>query len=262
MAKRILVTRPKAQSKPLIDAIAARGDIAVELPLLAIEPISDVPALNNSAENQQRLANIKTQIAKLAEFQHVIFISTNAAELACYWIDQFWPQLPVGQRWYAIGAATFAVLQRHYPDSSALVNNSAAMNSEALLALAELRDVDDDKVLICRGVGGRDYLREQLQSKGAVVEYCELYSRQAVEHEADVFAGICRDGLDYLTASSGETIQKLLEQAMISNIEQQVKKIAIIVPGARVASLAKQLGFEQVIQAENASVAAMLEAIT
>lgn len=247
MAKKVLVTRPKVQNQPLLAAIRGSGDIAIELPLLEIVPI---------AQAESRAEAIKTTILALNEFKHVIFISTNAATLALQWIDQYWPQLPSGQNWYGIGRATTEVLNQYKTE---VIENSGAMNSEALLQLPELQHVSGEKILIFRGVGGRNYLKNELEKQGAIVSYCEVYERAAEYIEPATFERIVNEGLDFLTATSSETIQKLLDHAIISNIENQIRNIPIIVPGDRVAGFAKQSGFKHVVIAENAAVDSILK---
>jgi uroporphyrinogen-III synthase len=51
-------------------------------------------------------------------------------------------------------------------------------DSEGLLALPVLQDVEGQHFLIFRGQGGRELLRETLQARGAKVTVMELYRRE------------------------------------------------------------------------------------
>lgn len=251
MPKRILVTRPEAQSGPLTSAIETQGDVAVALPLLAIIPFTETDA-------PQACASIRQRIQHLADYQHVIFISTNAVDAGFDWIDRFWPQLPAGQIWYAIGQATAERLRHHTVEAE---QAGPAMNSESLLQHPNLQALQQQKVLIVRGDGGRDYLREQLQARGATVDYCDVYQRMPCSYPPGTLKKLLNQGLDFLTVTSTETIQQLLDQAIIDGVQNHITATTLIVPGLRVAAFARQKGFRHICVADNAGVAAMLEAL-
>lgn len=251
MGQRILVTRPLLQSQPLVDALRIQGDEAVTLPLLEIIPFTD-------EVEPEREQTIKDIVLNLAHYQHIIFISTNAVKAAWYWVDQYWPQPPETVQWYAIGDATAAVLRE---SGLAPLHCGGAMNSESLLGLKQLKEVTNNKVLIVRGVGGRNFLKSALQSRGAEVDYLEVYQRLKIDYPKGTLSKMVKEGLDLLTISSGETIQQLLDQAMIENITKSVLELPIVVPGKRLHQLAVKVGFTQVYTAENAGLKAMLHTI-
>ena len=251
MNSRILVTRPEAQSGPFIAALKAQGDIPLELPLMQITAY-------NEEQHDQQCRLITQTIQKLDQYQHVICISTNAVDSAWFWVDRYWPQLPARQIWYAIGEVTAATLKQYVSD---VEQSGKAMNSESLLQHPGLQSLNNQKVLIFRGKGGREYLKEQLELRGAQVDYCEVYERQAVSYNNGEFRTYLQSGIDFLAVTSAETIQLLLDQAMIDGITREVKKLPLIAPGKRVANFAREAGFQQVIEAENAGLKAMLEAI-
>jgi len=56
-----------------------------------------------------------------------------------------------------------------------LAENGA--NSEALLAMPELAQVNGQRFLIIRGQGGREELANVLRSRGASVDYLDVYKR-------------------------------------------------------------------------------------
>lgn len=249
MNKRVLVTRPQAQNAAFIAALQQHGHIPLVLPLLSIETYTE-------SRHARACEAIKTRVQRLDEYRHLIFISTNAVTAGWYWIDRYWPQLPVQQNWYAIGEATARMLGTHVD----CARPDGAMNSEALLALPSLQQVSGEKVLIFRGLGGRDFLQQTLQQRGAQVDYAEVYERQPVRYKAGELAGLARAGIDLLTVTSGETLQLLLEQAANDGIKDDIQKLPVIVPGQRLAELAVASGFHTVLVAENAGVPAMLKA--
>lgn len=256
MTARVLVTRPLAQNKGLVDALTAAGFCPVIFPLLAIRGFH--PGTPNS------FPIIQAQVLRLAEFDKLIFISTNAANLACEWFDAYWPQLPK-QTWLAIGQATAQALrQQDLLGLPNVISNNIGMNSESLLSLPQLQgsEIEDQRVLIVRGVGGRETLKQTLQARGASVEYLELYQREPVTHAKGALSAHLTAGLQVLTVTSGESLDKLLEEAIMNNKHAEVVALPLVVPSLRLHEMAKREGFLNPIYAENAGVDAMLNAIT
>ncbi|MCP4468655.1 MAG: uroporphyrinogen-III synthase, partial [Halieaceae bacterium] len=91
----VLVTRPAGEAADtLCEALASEGYQAYSQPLLTLQGLSDIPP-------EQR-----GFLQRLDEYQHVIFVSTNAVRFGMERIEMYWPQLPTGLRWYAVGDAT------------------------------------------------------------------------------------------------------------------------------------------------------------
>ncbi len=267
---RVLNTRPAAQAEKWRQSLQDAGANSARLALMEIAPLTD----------SAQLQAIKDRVMMMGEYQHAIFVSQNAAYHGLDWIDQYWPQLPFELKFYAVGSATAAQLREY---GCRVSDAGGTMNSEALLALPSLQNLSDQKVVIFRGLGGRPLLAEMLSERGAQVDYCELYQRVfpregAIDKLADLRWGQPRD---VVAVHSGESLKnwcQLLNELAAGddlhdstsrspNVDrlpynlQQLKKVPIIVPGQRVAQLAKQQQFEQVVVAENASDQAMIDAL-
>ncbi len=236
-AKRILLVRPQRQEDQLLTMLENSAADVTHIPVMRIEPI---------VESHQ----VKTQILEVDNFHKAIFVSGNAAELGIEWIDKYWPMLPVGIEYFAVGERTAALLKD--ADIHALAP-SGRQNSETLLQLAQLQQLDNQRVIIFRGVGGREILAETLIERGARVEYCELY-RRVIDPRQVVLAQ--RHGADCLIAHSGELIRAMgdAEGTLFADT-------AVVVPSERVAAIAKELGYRRVISAENALPESMLAAV-
>jgi uroporphyrinogen-III synthase len=244
---RVLVTRPAGEvSETLCAAVRAAGYEVFSQPLLELH------ALPHLEVAQRQL------VLDLDRYQHVIFISGNAARFGMALVEDYWPQLPVGLHWYAIGAATAAGLERY---GIAPITPGSAMSSEGLLAVAQLQDVRGQRVLIVKGEGGRDTLREQLTRRGAAVDELACYRRHPPSlPEGELAARLVRWRIEVIMLSSGEGLANL--QLLLSPAEtSKLKAIGLIVPSQRVAQLARNAGFDQIVTAENASDVAMLRAL-
>ena len=238
-----ILTQSAAQ---VADASNASFNAIVNIPLLAIAPIS-------SDEDKQA---IKNQLLNLDHFSHIIFVSQNAVAHGFEWIENYWPQLPIGINFYAVGAKTAAAVERYHVT---VTQCGEAMNSEALLALPALQNVKDEKILIFRGKGGRPKLAVELEARGAQVRYCELYERQlpkAAHTQCRRIAPI--DAKHIIPLFSGDTLNNLM-QVLPDTMNK--KRITLVLPAERVAQQARKLGFKHIYVAKNASEAAMLQAI-
>ena len=246
----VLLTRPVAQSAALASAITALGGNVCELPLIEIEPVADAEASEK----------IKSVILNLDHYYAAIFISTNAANIGMQWIDRFWPQLPEGLSAYAVGPGTAQVLRGF--DWPVFVSDKG-VTSEDLLALPGLRQVDGKKIALFRGVGGRELLAETLRSRGAVVDYLELYHRHTPDYSQDVLADLIRaQNINAIVVSSAQILDVLLHSLHQNTAELQM--IPLIVPSERVRQHALDAGLNFVINAGGAdeqSVIRSLQAI-
>ncbi len=252
----ILVTRPQGQAANLLAAISAEGGRGIHYPVLAITPLDqsvDVKALQRGKE----------QVLDIDQYQHLIFISSNAVHFGLEWINQYWPQLPVAVHWYGVGSSTIDHLSREgvAVNVPPLSNAAGAMNSEVLLLHPDLQQLSHQKVLIVRGVGGREYLAQQLSARGAQVDYLECYRRRSPP-VADVMlaAVVKQQQIDIICVNSAESLQNVV--AMAADQVIAVQQVELLVPGQRVADIARDLGFNKVRMAANASDQAMLSGLS
>lgn len=249
---RVLVTRPADRAAELLTSLVDAGAQAWHVPLLAIVPLED-------GADELRLS--RTRLMDLDLYQRVIFISVNAVQCGMALIDQYWPQWPQGVVVYAIGEATAkALADWDLPVRLAHRSNAApAMNSEALLALPELRDLRQEKVLIVRGLGGRETLAQTLRERGARVDYAECYRRQApvLEH-GELPSLLVKHHINVVCLNSGETLEYFRQHCPPTAGEAEP---ALLVPSERVARQASLAGYRRVIQAANAGTAATLAAL-
>lgn len=240
------MTRPQGQHEPLVDALENAGFGCQLAPLIEIVPIT-AP----SARQRQILLG-------LCDFQHVIFISGNAIRHGMDWIEDFWPQLPVGLHWYAVGRSSARMLREF---GVCVTEPRGDMNSEGLLALPSLQSLVDQRVLIVKGEGGRELLREKLAARGARVEALVVYRRVKPRYaRGELGARILSTDCKFILLSSGEGLHNmvsLLDEASL----KRVRGLTLIVPGVRVAKEAKAAGFSHVRIADNATDEAMVAAI-
>lgn len=244
---RVLVTRPADRSAEFAAALTAAGAVSVLQPLLNIAPLS-LP------EHQAEIKQCRSLLMNLDSYQSLIFISVNSVHHGLDQIEQYWPQWPMDIDVYAIGGATAAALA----ERDITVRHSAqAMNSESLLACGDLQHINKSKILIIRGVGGREFLATELRKRGAVVDYAECYQRCKPDIDSgQLQALLLQHKINMVALNSGETLSHFTELMGAAALPYP-----ILVPSSRVADIAKAQGYQTVIQADNAATAASLTAL-
>ncbi|MEH6563762.1 MAG: uroporphyrinogen-III synthase [Halopseudomonas sp.] len=245
MSKAILLTRQPADNQRLGRLLAAQGVDSSGLPLLELVPVEESDA-------QRRL------LLELDRYHLVIAVSRMAAQLGLERVDQYWPQMPVGIDWLAVGAGSAEPLQQ--AGLPVLVPEDG-QDSEALLRLPLWQAHfarPDLRVMIWRGVGGREYLAEQIRAAGGQVDYLELYHRQPPVGVAARLAAVA-DNVGGIVLLSSQALSHWREAA--GEAWQQQRLWRCWVPSVRVAAQAADLGCEDVVTCGGADDEAILAAV-
>lgn len=253
----MIATRPVHQNIEWMQRLRQSGYDVIEAPLLDIRAVNDA-----------ELAVATTKILNLDEYASVIFVSQNAVDYALPLFDQYWPALPSHIKWFSVGARTAQHLQnmlnQYFDLVPEVLADHHAMNSEALMTRPEFQSVQNDKVLIVRGLGGRPYMAECLTQRGATVHHCELYERALPDMSKTAFEQLGIDANDILPVFSAESLNNFVTLSGKKNsdhISVECSQLRLVVPSERVAKSAAEIGFSHVCCAKNATAEAMLAAI-
>lgn len=247
-AIKVLVTRPVAQAKAMVELLQKQGFQVQHLPCLAIEPVQ---LQSEDGLQSKRLA------MELSTFDHVIVISTNAAQ---HWLDlvqDYWPQWPVGVNWWGMGESTQAMLAAAGIDAG---RPATGDTSEALLAhlLPQIRM--HDKVLIVRGQGGRQTLSDALTAAGAKVDYAQCYQRKMPQLSALQLLQVDEFAPQTVILQSGETLENF--DALLAHKPWCDKhNIVLVLPSMRVADQARALGYRVLLTSSSASNQSMCDTL-
>lgn len=217
---RVLVTRPLEQAEQLAAMIEAHGGEPRVLPSIAIEPVAP------------------TQSYLEQRFDWVVFVSANAVRHGSTLC-----RAEMATKVAAIGRATARALQAAAWRVD--VVPPAPSTSETLLNSVEFTASANERVLIVRGMGGRDVLDRALIERGAAVESLTVYRRMpatytAVEREQFECEWL-ESGFDIVTATSAETLTHLYEQLGASG-RTLLRQVPLLVVSPRVAESARTLG--------------------
>lgn len=218
----IAVTRPREQADYLARQIALLGGNAIRFPLLEIEAIDD-------------LSELREQVARLDQFNLAIFISPNAVRFGLAVTGT----LPRHLRVAAVGAGSAQALR-----TAGILNvivPSSQFDSESLLALPALCSVQNQRILIFRGDGGRELLGDTLKARGAHVEYAACYRRSK---PAGNLEPLLAGSPNAITISSSEALRHLVEMPGA----QALRAIPLFVPHPRIAETAHAAGWQHIIK--------------
>ncbi len=266
--KTILVTRPLPQAQALLDAISQRSGRAIHLPTMEIvafyqdsaQDSAQASVQKNAQQEAEKYPPIRRLILDIDHYEIAICISVTSAEQALAWLEQHWPQMPTTIRWVAVGRSTAAVLQNAGLD---VVYPEQLMDSGELLKLDLLQQVENKKIVLFKGEGGRDLIEKTLQQRGACLAICELYQRRTLLANAEALTRLLRENtVSAMTGHSGEMIESSV--AMMGDdkaAKATLFNVPLIIPGERVAQKAKELGFKTIVVAENATTEVMIKTL-
>ncbi len=221
-----MVTRPREQAAGIAGLIEAAGGEALRYPCIEIAPPQDTAALLRVIDD-------------LARFDVAIFISPTAVQEAMKHVRSriAWP---ANLRPAAVGPGTRRELERQ--GFSAVLSPSSGADSEALLAVPELGELADRRIVIFRGDGGRQILGERLSSRGAQVTYAQCYRREAPRTD---FARLAeeweRSGVDAVTAFSAAALANLFSM-LPASWRARLASTPLFVSHHRIGEEAKRIG--------------------
>jgi uroporphyrinogen-III synthase len=225
----VAITRPVDQAKKLAELIRNSGGTPILFPLIEITPLSDY-------------SQFETVISEIDSYDWAIFISSNAVQNGMpRLVKQTAKQgIPPTLKFAAIGPVTSKELQGF--GVANVVVPEDRFDSESLLALPEMTNVAGKKVMIFRGVGGRDVLAETLKKRGAQVTFAECYQRINPQTDCDLLAQLYSEKkLHGIVVTSSEAMRHLLDLVGSSD---WLKHVTLFVNHARIAELPLQLGLK------------------
>tara|TARA_R110001583_G_scaffold7720_10_gene38009 strand:- start:33820 stop:34560 length:741 start_codon:yes stop_codon:yes gene_type:complete len=221
---RLLITRFAPHAQRLADLLNEQGIYSVAQPLLKIEP----------------MVALKQPFTK--KYDEIIAVSSNAVEFT----DQalkggLWPQ----SHYFAVGDATQLLLASKTRQPITIPLQS--FDSEGLLALPELQRLKNHSVLILRGVGGREFLKEALIARGAKVDYYESYQRVAIKlPRSSCVEKWQQQAINGAIISSIELLEQLMAVTIHEN-KNWLLSVTIFAASERILKHANALGFQNTI---------------
>lgn len=243
---KVLLTRPAGRNQSMVDALTTRGIEHWVTPMLLV------------AATEQAAPPMFTRA------DMIIAISANAVSFAHDALSKVQPLTSSAQVWpqavyFAVGQATRDALQQI--GIQALEAPQECQQTEGLLQLPQLQQIQGKQIVIIRGVGGREALAEQLTARGAKVVYWEVYQRVTPLLDGNT---VCLQwlafGIDTIVVTSGEVLDNLFN-LVPKELFAWLRSCHIIVPSIRVEAQARAFGMSNVTNANAANSQAVLNAL-
>ncbi len=214
---------------------AACGQAVRALPLLAVDGPEDPAAVRQAGAALQA-----------GQYQAVVFVSPNAVAQFLALAAAGGLRWPAGVWAAAPGPGTLqALVDAGVPPDACIAPDpqAASFDSESLWARMGLLPWRGARVLVVRGVGGRDWLAEQLGQAGATVQFLSAYKRVPPQWGAEQMQwhaqALAQPQRHLWLFSSSEAIEQLLSRSPQANW----REAQALASHPRIAQQAQHAGF-------------------
>jgi uroporphyrinogen-III synthase len=229
-----VVTRPSGQADEFCCLIETGGGQVIRFPLLEI----------TSSHHMSHAADLTK---RLDEFDMAVFVSRNAVVKAMEIMSHLGVTLPRQLHLAAIGQKTAHALAE--TGHAVTIVPAHHFDSEALLAMREMHNVKNRRIVIFRGEGGRTLLGDTLAARGALVEYAEVYRRRKPSPNIDTIERtFFNNPVDIVTITSAEALQNLHELLVLGGYPQTLE-MRLLIGSRRMVEKALSLGFIRTLYA-------------
>lgn len=245
----VLITRPDQRGQELVQALNDKGIFALQQPLFRIEAGSE-------------LLQLPALLGRLNAGDYLFAVSKNAIDFASQTLKETGFHFRNDLHYFAVGRTSanhFASLAEQ-----AVKYPIKFENSEGVLDLPEMQQLEGKQLLILRGNGGREQLAEMATARGAKVAYVECYRRLPLDENLSEKISLAkRVGVDTIVATSGEILNALVEQTADKD-KPWLFDCRLVTVGQRLSNLAKRLGWQplQIMQAPKADNQSLLDVLT
>ncbi|MDR2244578.1 MAG: uroporphyrinogen-III synthase [Burkholderiales bacterium] len=228
----VLVTRPLKQARLFAKRLEQFGAVPVVFPTIEIAPPQDMQPLLEARKC-------------LGTYDFVMFVSANAVEQALAALTR-WPENVIALAPGKETAGTAAALRQAGVPDQTILTPVSRFDSEGLLELSALQQMQGKRVLILRGERGRELLGETLAARGADVTRVTCYRRVCPEGDAEFLWPLLRQNrLQAITLTAGEALDNL--EAMAGEaLGQALKALPVFTIHPRIAAHAQARGWKAI----------------
>ncbi len=249
LGRKILVTRSRAQSKRMADAISKHGGVPILFPTIEIRPPDDFRELDES-------------IGRIGEFDWVIFTSVNGVER---FFERFFEirddiRDMAGPRIGAIGPVTASSIRNRGIKVDLLAKEFVA---EGLLARLSKEEARGKRFLIPRAEKAREILPRGIEEMGGEVHVVSVYQTgmpadSAIEKARGMLE---KREVDAVTFTSSSTVTHFVEMLGTANISSLLTNVTVTSIGPVTSQTAKDLGLTVHVEALEYTIDGVIDAL-
>lgn len=253
--KTIVITRPQAQSQDIIQSLESRGANPYLFPV--IETV-----------RMEELSQLDLALHKLETYDWILFTSVNTVMFFFEYIEKIDNKEDIyahikQKKVAAIGPKTANALKSKGLNIPSL---PTSFMQEGLVDYLKQQTRPRMKVLFPKAKFTREFLREQLQELGLVVDEIVIYKTVAVDKGKDSFLEKLKCGeLDVITFTSSSTVRHFMAIFEDNNggpsFREYVKHLVIACIGPVTAQTARDLNLPIHVEAEHYTVDGLIEAL-
>lgn len=186
----------------------------------------------------------RAALAQALRADRVVFSSPAAVHAAARLLPL---DAPHAGRWLAVGAGTVAALRRHGADG---VLSPRRMDSEGLLDLPELAQLQGLRAALVTAPGGRGIIATTLEARGAQLQRVDVYRRVALTLPPRQLQRLRHRPPPWVLALSSAEALDLLMAQLPADLLARLRQAHVVAASARLGALAAEAGFLHVSLAE------------
>jgi uroporphyrinogen III methyltransferase/synthase len=247
--QRIVVTRAHEQAAEFVQALQERGADVLTLPIIKIEPPTNKDPL-------------KDVLLDLGTYDWLVFTSANGVnEFFRYFFAGFEDLRAIGNvRIAAVGPGTAARLKELHLRVDVMPEQ--ALGVKIAEAIHKFEDVENLKICLLRAEKANPDLPNALNELHAIVDDVAVY-RTVAETEDRTGAGarLLAGEADWITFTSGSTVEKLHERFDLPRLAARHPKLKLATIGPETTKALAALGLKPTVEAKPHTTEGLLKAI-
>jgi uroporphyrinogen III methyltransferase/synthase len=236
-AKRVVVTRARAQASALADGLRELGAEVIEAPTIEVVDPDDGGAALVSA------------LADLASYEWLVLTSPNGVERTLAEVPDV--RHLVGVRIAVVGPGTEDALARHGIRADLV---PASFVGEGLLAAFPAPHPSARRILVARSAGARDVVPDGLRAAGWQVDVVDAYRTQPVALSAELADAVA--AADAVTFASSSSVTNLCDAIGSERVPRTVVSI-----GPVTSEMARTRGLTVAAEADPHTIDGLVDAV-
>lgn len=242
----VLVTRPDERGGQLVNMLNKAGIVAIHLPLFSIEPGREINELPNKYK-------------QLKSGDYIFAVSKNAVNYAVQTLKNTGSHWRSDLNYFTVGQRTAEYFASQ--TGQVILYPWQQENSEGVLSLPAMQKLNDKRILILRGNGGRELFPHKAHERGAEVDIVECYQRVPVNYNNEEQSSVCkRAGVNTIIVTSVEILTYLMDFVPKTD-HNWLKNCRLITISRRIKQFALHFGWKNIVISPRADNQSLLQTL-